>query len=652
MSGIKDQDRLEEVRKRLYERGTVKTPVVSHGLSDVQQKVNTAWEQPPKPITPIERPPVVQEQVLSQREITDMSPKKRKRGYRIKIILAGLCFFLLAVGLSSLFLIFGNNNISGENITITATGPFTIGGGEQLPLQVGITNDNSVAIESATLIVEYPNGTQSSTDEGKELFTERLSLDTIGQGETINVPMRAVVFGEENEEKVVKVSIEYRVQGSNATFFKEADPLRFKISSSPIIVRADTLKKISSGQETEVTLTIISNSPTPLSQVLVKAEYPVGFDYSKSNPAPSHAENMWLIENLEPEKEQKITITGVVVGKETDEYAINFTVGVPNERDPQSLASVFATTQTQFEIEQPFLDVAMQINNSKEKEVVVDPGKRSSVSIELTNTLEDTLYDVTMEVKLSGNAFSIYEVGPSSGYFDSSKNTILWDVSNTPSLHQVNPGETKQLSFTVEATADVSKTPQINIEVNAKARRVSERQVAEVLVGTASSVVKVVSTPQILAVANHNNGIFTDTGPIPPVVDKPTTYTVALVVENGSNDISDAIVTASLPAYVSWLDVVEGNGKVAYNPTTRTIEWSAGDVDANAETYTSFQVSMLPRTLQIGTVPTLLSEQRIKAVDRFTGTVVRDSNPPVSAKLASESGNDDESGRVRAKESN
>lgn len=650
MSGIKDQEKLEDVRKRLYERGAPSVLSQKHALQDTKEEVATTWQEVVKPVLPVLKV-IEQAPIISQSTDVPMSLQKRKKGYRMKILLAGVGFFVLAIVISSLFLLFGRGGISGENITISATGPFTIGGGEELQIQVGVTNDNSVAIESATLIVEYPNGTQSSTEEGKDLFTERLPLETINQGETINVPMRAVVFGEENEEKIVKVSIEYRVQGSNATFFKEAEPLRFKISSSPIVVRADTLKKISSGQETEVTLSVVSNSPTPLSQVLVKAEYPTGFDFSKSSPSPTHSQNMWLIENLEPEKEVKIVIKGVVVGKETDKYAINFTVGVPNERDLQSLASVFATAKTEFEIEQPFLDISMEIDSLSENTVTTEPGKRSNVIIEMNNTLEDTLYDLSVEVKLSGNAFSIFEVGPSSGYFDTSKGTITWDVSNTPILSQITPGETERLSFSVEASGGVS-TPQINIGVNAKARRVSESQVSEQLIGTASRVIKVVSVPNIIGVANHNSGIFKDVGPVPPVVDKATTYTLSLVVQNGSNDITDTIVTASLPAYVSWLNVVDGAGKIAYNPTTRSIEWDAGDVEANAEVYTSFQVSLLPRALQVGTTPTLLSEQRIKALDRFTNTVVRDSSPAITTKLPSESGDNEASGRVRAEESN
>ncbi len=650
MSGIKDQESIEEVRKRLYERGTKKVSSVSHPLSDVVHTAPTSWQEPPKPIVlpPVQEVYTTEESTQSFRE--DIGMQKRKKGYRSKILFAGLGFFMLAIVVSSLFLLFGGKSISGENITLSATGPFTVGGGSELQMQIGITNDNSVSIESAVLIVEYPKGTKSVTEEGKELFTERLPLQTIKQGETVNIPMRALVFGEENEEKIVKVEIEYRVQGSNATFFKEAEPLRFKISSSPIIVRADTLKKISSGQETEVTLTIISNSPTALSEILVKAEYPEGFDFTKATPPPTHTESMWLIKNLEPEKETKITIAGIVVGKESDDNAINFTVGVPNEKDPQSLASIFATAQTEFKIEQPFLDIDMKIDNSDKSEVAIAPGKRANVQLALTNSLDDTLYDIIVEVKLGGNAFSVSEVSPSGGYFDEAKNTIVWDVSNTQGLEQVTPGESERLSFSIEPTGEVSQTPQVNINVNAKARRVSENQVAEQLTGTAASVIKVVSAPNLVGVVSYNNGIFKDTGPVPPVSDKATTYTVSLVVQNGSNNVTNAVVTASLPAYISWLNIVEGNGAVTYNPTTRAITWKAGNIESNKETYTSFQVSLLPRSLQIGTTPTLISEQRIEATDRFTSTTVRDTSPAITTKIPSESGNNDASGVVRAKE--
>lgn len=654
MSGIKDQEKMEDVRKRLYERGQQSSPVEHHALEDtpvenVPKTFSKSTAHTTQTTTVPEKPvsPKIQQPMPEKAQEPIMSPRPKKRSYRIKILLAGVAFFIIAVLASSIFLLFGNNNISSQNISLSVTGPFTIGGGETLPIQVGVTNANAVPIEAATLIVTYPAGTKSATEEQKDLFTERLQLDTIASGETLNVPLRAVVFGEESEEKTILVSIEYRVQGSNAQFFKEAEPLRFKISSSPVSVSADSVKKISSGQETDIELTITSNSPTPLSEVVIKAEYPLGFDYSTSEPEPFNGQNTWLLENVEPESTHTITVRGIVVGKETDEYAINFTVGVPSEKDKQSLASVFATAQTVFEIEQPFLDVALEVNGSPESSITIDPGDRSRATIDIANTLQDAIYDTVVEVKLSGNAFSVFDVIPSGGFFDPSQNTIRWDVSNTSQLESIRPGDTVRLSFVVSIAEESNNTPQLDIAVNARARRVSESSVSEELTGAVQTIVKVASTPTVRGEAGFNNGIFTDSGPIPPEVGTPTTYSLSLMVDNGSNDITDTVVTTTLPPYVIYLDETAGAGTFKFNASNRVLEWNAGSVDANSAAFASFQISYTPLVTQVGTTPTLMGEQRVRAMDRFTGTIVRATNPAITTYLSSEAGFGQDNGQVQ-----
>jgi len=646
MSGIKDQDRIEALRKRLYERGKPTVQHENHQLTGAKENTHTTWETPPKPKAHIPEPEVVQPLVTESSNASPMAPKKQKRGYRLKLVLSGVLFFVLAVAISSAFLIFGNNSISAENITITVTGPFTVGGGETLPLQVGITNDNTVSIESATLIVEYPRGTLSATDERVELRTEHLALDQVASGETINVPLRALVFGEENDEKNIKVSIEYRVQGSNATFFKEAEPLRFKINSSPVSVRVTALRKVSSGQETDVELVITSNAPSVLPEVLVKAEYPLGFDFTSSEPNPFSAQNVWLIEDLEPEASQTIVIRGFVVGKETDEHAINFTVGVPSERDQQTLASVFATAQTEFEIEQPFLGIDLEIAGETSSTVVIEPGQQSGASIEIENTLDDTLYDIVVEVLLGGNALSDLDVGPPNGFYDSLNNKIIWDVSNAPELAELFPGKKLRLAFGIEPSTAVLRTPQITLDVNVRARRVSETEVSEMLLGTVKSLIKVASSPQIRTDVGFNNGVFSDSGPVPPIAEQKTQYSISFMVENGSNDIADAVTTATLPSYVTWLEQTSGAGDITFDPTRRIVTWSTGSVDANAAAFGSFQVSLLPSKSQIGSTPTLLGEQRMKATDLFTGTTVRSVNSAITTEMSTEAGHPKDNGRV------
>lgn len=649
MSGIEDQKRLEELRQRLYQRGNSTPKAIKHKLTDISKPVATTWSKPPQPkVDPAPKEAPAPTPEVAAVEVTEdiVMPRKAKRTYRLKIVALAVAFFVVSVAASSVFLIGGGNTISGENITLAVTGPFSIGGGETIPLQVGVTNANAVSIEAATLIVEYPQGTRSVDDATQELFVERLALDTVASGETLNIPLRAVVFGEENQEKEINVSIEYRVRGSNALFFKEADPLRFKIGSSPIRLAASNLKKISSGQETDVTLTITSNSPTPLTDILVKADYPIGFDFTESTPDPTYAQNMWLIDTIEPESAETVTITGVVIGSETDTYAINVAVGVPTERDPQNLASVFTTEQIEFEVEEPFIDIDMRVDGQRSEEVIIEPEQSFTTSIDITNTLDDTIYDGEILITLAGNAVSQVDIDPRNGYYNSSNNTISWDVASFPALAEIKPGDTKRVNLTIEPAVGVNQTPQIAIDVAVKARRVQESRVAEQLTGTASAIVKIVSDPVLFANAGYNISGFVDTGSIPPRAEQQTTYTMSFLVQNGSNDITDTEVSASVPPYVTWLDVTGGSGTFSFNSTTRVITWLAGDIDANGSAFGTFQVGVTPSKNQIGNTLTILGGPQLKATDRFTGSVVRSSEGSVGTELSPELGFDPGNGRV------
>ena len=73
-------------------------------------------------------------------------------------------------------------------------------------------------------------------------------------------------------------------------------------------------------------------------------------------------------------------------------------------------------------------------------------------------------------------------------------------------------------SFVIEPRDDVGRTPQLTVKADVEARRVSESQATEVLTGTADATVRVVTIPTVQGEAGHNNGIFSDSGPIPPRV--------------------------------------------------------------------------------------------------------------------------------------
>ena len=128
-----------------------------------------------------------------------------------------------------------------------------------------------------------------------------------------------------------------------------------------------------------------------------------------------------------------------------------------------------------------------------------------------------------------------------------------------------------------------------------------------------------------------------------------TSYTITWQAVNGSNNISGIVVSATLPSYVDWLENTAGSGDFNYNPSTRVVEWRAGSLAANAQTIGSFQVSILPSVSQIGKTPTLIGEQRLRAEDDFTGSVVRASKSALTTTMSEEAGYAKGNGNVQTK---
>lgn len=613
MLNKRSNERLDKLRERLYARGESPRPQPRTSLREEPSapRVDTMGPKPPAASAP---------------EAPEPSPvpppiSSRRKNIRMILIIVAVSFFILSVAVSSLYILLGRNTISGANIALGITGPFTVGGGDTISLQVGITNQNSVAIESATIVVEYPTGTRSADGDDKELYTERIPITAgIAPGETRNVPVKARVFGEENQEASIRVSVEYRMAGSGATFYKEAAPHRFKIGSAPITFKIDAEKTISSGQETTIKLTLISNSPTPVKNLVVRADYPSGFDFTRSEPAPQSARNIWSIPELKPEESATIEITGVVTGTKTEKYVTHFTVGVSDGRNQGSIASVLAVSDTEFTLEDPFLDVEVQVDNRSDGTVSVASGAPATVALNIRNTLDTTVYDGQIEVKLAGNALADRNVHVSNGYYDSNTKTITFDVSTASSLRSLSPGSTVNLSFSVLPEISGIATPQLTLDVSASARRVSQNSARETIAGTVKRVIRVESRPTLSAEL-----IGSDSGPVPPRVGQSTAYTVGWKITNSANKISGAVVTATLPSYVEWAGETGGSGAWSYNPSTRSVEWRAGSVESGGQVSGSFKVRFVPSSTQVGATPTLVESASLRSNDDFTGSVLRHS---------------------------
>ncbi|OGD69276.1 hypothetical protein A2996_01790 [Candidatus Campbellbacteria bacterium RIFCSPLOWO2_01_FULL_34_15] len=627
----KNYSKLERLKKGLYSAKNVFVKKDVSGLHSKNYDVKTDWET---------EAPVIDDNFNNNQMPIKNKSKKEKNFVEKFLIFSSVLFFVAAILV--LFTIFGGiNNISTSNVDISVIGPATIESGGELSLQISIDNKNSTDLELVDLVVKYPKGTRSVSGESMEKFTE--PLGTIRSGKEVKKEVKAVLYGEENSEQQIVVSLEYRIADSNAIFFKERS-FDLKISSSPVNLVISPIEESISGQEVNFSVSVISNTKGDVNDLLLTAEYPFGFEFISSDPKPDFSDNAWKIDG----EKQVINIKGIITGQEGDERVFKFTCGTPDDNNEKKISAIFAIAEKSLEVKRPFLGIDLAINGDSRAEYILAPNKPIRVDVTWKNNSPEKILDAEISVKLKGTIINKTSINVEKGFYRSTDNTIVWDKRTNADLAEVVLGDSGRFSFYFEpvgiSTRGSFVNPEISMEVSAKGNRVFENATPEEVISTMTRTIKISSDLAVTPRATYYSGPFTNSGSLPPQVEKETSYTITWTVTNTMNDISGVRVISSLPPYVRWLGVVSPSSeKISYNPVGGEISWNVGDVDSGTginipSKEISFQVMLLPSVSQIGQTPDLTTEVVVTGKDMFTNASLREVFRSVNTRLSTDPG--------------
>jgi len=549
-----------------------------------------------------------------------------------KFFIFSLIFFILALAYAAYIFFAGGNTVSNDNIDISILGNNFTAGGESLPLIVEITNKNNLPLELVDLVVEYPK--DSSDTSLSDIERLRDSLGTIPAGAVRNDNMNVLLFGEQNSICTLKFSIEYRVAGSNAIFVKEKD-YDVSITSTPINLSVDAPPTISPNQDITLNVKATLNAINPVSNILVKLDYPVGFQFASAVPAPSFGNNVWNLGNLSPGDEHDISILGKMVGVFGGEQkTFNISSGSQSSTDKSTIDVVFNSIQSTIAVQKPFIEANLVINGVSQKEYMDPSTAPIAVQIQYANNLDTSVNDFQIVAKLSGNAFDPKTVSASDGFYDSAANTITWDSNSNSEFQAINPGNTGTVAFSVSplslysAAGGMLSNPTISVEVDVAGKQAVQGFATNQLTNSSSADIKIISDVGFSDKALYYSGPFTNTGSIPPKAGQATTYTIVWSLSNTANNISNAQVTSTLPAWMTFVGpFLPANENLIYNPSTREITWGAGNIPTGAGIVgdprsVSFQVSFTPSLSQVGAIPTILNSATLTGHDDFANVDV------------------------------
>ncbi len=628
-----DPGRLGRLKEQMYSRKTQPGKRPRRRLSNVDRKIADDWIEQAKEHTPPQAPLVPKKKTSA---FTVYSPS-------VLLLLAAIIFTVIAGGIAVFFLASGSNTITAQKIQIDINGPRTIEGGEVVELQIAVQNNNSATLELADLIVEYPLGTRLPSDPSVLMETQRIPLGAIESGGTRNGTVRGILFGRSGEYKDITVSVEYRLSGSSALFVADSKH-SVLVSSGTLEISLDANSQAVAGQAVDMTATVTSRANTAVDNVVMSVSYPFGFSETATAPEKGSG-NLWQLGSIEPGETKTVRVFGVLDGQTGDTRVFKFLAGTQSDRASKKVDVILADFAQEVRVTRPFLGMSLEYNELPAEEYVATAGEAFPIRLTWTNNLAVSLSDVVIAATLSGDGLDPFNISVDRGFFRSIDSVVLWDKTTTGGiLERVPPGETG--SFVIRLSPKTiqnligTENPTIKIELHAAGQRLSEGSVPETIQSTVSESVKVETNTNITGRALYFENPLGSVGPLPPKVENETTYGILWEIENTSNLVKDAKMTATLPPYVRWLGTVSPAAEyVTFNENNGVVTWNVGKLFANTgfngqpPRRIVFSIGLVPSTSQVGEVPPIVENQKFTGVDDFTDTIISLEMPELTTNL-------------------
>ncbi len=625
----KISNRLDTVSKRLYSKDPHAISGHREGvLHPSAPEIKTTWSDTPS-----------SPQLLQRFKLPASVFKK--------FFIGAIVFFLLATGYALYSFFGGGNSVSNQNIEIAVLGNTFTAGGEDLPLSVEITNKNTVGLEFADLIISYPKGTGASATGLADKATVRYSLGTISSGKTATKDITVVLFGSEGSTADVSFTLEYRLAGSNAIFEKNKI-YTVTLNAAPIAITIDAPEEVNSNQKITLSITTTANAKKTVEDLMLKVDYPPGFQFESATPAPTSFQNIWNLGDLAPGSEHTIKVVGTIFGQDGEERTFHISAGAAKAGDASVVGVIYNASSYIVSIVKPFIEAKILVNGLDAEENFIDADRTVLTQIAWANNLPTRITDVVITASFSGDALDEATLDTNSGFYDSNSNTIVWDKTTLGTLGAIEPGEHGTVDFSFASLPLFSqsgvllKDPTINIAVSIKGKEPSLGADVKEITNIAEKTIKINSDFELGAEATYSTGPFANTGPMPPQAGSPTTYTITWTLANSANNIINAEARSTLPTYVSWVGTsTPASENITFDASSKSILWKIGSVSGGTG-YTggtrsvSFQVILLPSVSQVGSIPQLILETKLTGTDSFTQQSLDSTHPALNTHLTND----------------
>jgi len=418
-------NKIEDIKRHLYDRDV--NPI-SHHREGVLHQENHA--------------DIPKEWNTNDISNINMTTKKTTKVFK-NFFIGAFVFLIIAIAIAAFVFLKGNATVSSDNIQVLVLGNSFVKGGEELPLQIEVINNNSAGLESVNMTIEYPKGATGTSSDVSRLPRE--SLGDIAAGGRIEKNIKLILFGDQNTVQEIKIILEYRSVGSGQIISKETI-YPVTISSSPISISLFAPEETSSNQLINLKIVATLNTTLPSDDIVLKVDYPSGFKFEGSTPKTSFGDSIWSLADLKQEEPLTIDLSGRIIGQDNDEQVFHFYIGTVKSVNQSVIDVVYNSLLHSIVIKKPFLETKLIINGESSDQFAIYNNSNIKASIVWSNNLPVRLTDTQITANFSGNVFDRNSVDAEAGFYDSSNDSIIWDRNTTNDLISVVPSGTCEKS--------------------------------------------------------------------------------------------------------------------------------------------------------------------------------------------------------------
>jgi hypothetical protein len=515
------------------------------------------------------------------------------------------------------FWYYQRNIYSKDILKLEILGPSEAELAQEIEYVVKYKNNGNTRLEDPLLIFECPENSlecllkeKEETSQEKKSLRKNIPLPAIYPGEEKTFYIKARLLGKEGEIKTARAWLSYQPKNLKARYESETSHVS-QIKSVPLTLEFDLPSKIQSSKEVRFQLNYFSNADYPLSDLGIKIEYPDDFEFQSAQPSALE-ETDWEIGLLNKAEGGRIEIVGNVKGDIGEQKQFKAELGSWQDGEFVLLKEAIRAV----EIVTPALYISQQINNNPQ--YVASPGDTLHYELFFKNIGDESFNNLFLVARLEGDLFDLSTLKAPLGDFESGDNSIIFDWRRVSKLQFLGAREEGKVEFWVELKKDWAiASPQDKNQVLRNKVYLSQAQ--------EEFVTKVNSKLVILQKGYFEEEVFGNSGPLPPEVGKPTTYTIIWQAQNYYNDVKNMRVRATLGSRVSLSgNIFPDDSRLTFDSGSREVVWEMEDLEAGRGILESgpsvaFQIVLTPKTSQQGTTPTLIGQARITGEDQFTG---------------------------------